>query len=58
MLKGRPLQARDIIDGFRLDEHSEPGGMADFWRVSHAGISLPLIVRFRCCAVASTRSTS
>jgi nucleotide-binding universal stress UspA family protein len=45
LLKGRPLQAGDIIDGFRLDEQFEPGGMADFWRVSHAGISLPLIMK-------------
>jgi nucleotide-binding universal stress UspA family protein len=39
------LQAGDVIDGFRLDEQLEPGGMADFWRVSHAGISLPLIMK-------------
>ena len=45
MLKGRPLQVGDIIDGFRLDEQLEPGGMADFWRVSHAGVSLPLIMK-------------
>ena len=45
LLKGRPLQAGDIIDGFRLDEQLEPGGMAEFWRVSHAGITLPLIMK-------------
>jgi nucleotide-binding universal stress UspA family protein len=45
LLKGRPLQAGDIIDGFRLDKKLEPGGMAEFWRVSHAGISLPLIMK-------------
>lgn len=45
MLNGRPLQVGDVIDGFRLDEQLEPGGMADFWRVSHAGLKIPLIMK-------------
>ena len=45
MLDGRPLQAGDTIDGFRLDEQLELGGMADFWRISRAGINLPLIMK-------------
>ena len=39
------LQVGDVFDGFRLDEQLEPGGMADFWRVSKPGISLPLIMK-------------
>lgn len=34
-----------MIDGFRLDRRLEAGGMADFWRVSHEGVSLPLIMK-------------
>jgi nucleotide-binding universal stress UspA family protein len=45
LLNGRPLQIGDVIDGFRLDEQLESGGMADFWRVSQAGISFPLIMK-------------
>jgi nucleotide-binding universal stress UspA family protein len=45
VLHGRPLQVGDVIDGYRLDEQLEPGGMADFWRVSKAGIGLPLIMK-------------
>jgi nucleotide-binding universal stress UspA family protein len=45
LLNGRPLQVGDAIDGFRLDERLESGGMADFWRVSHAGLSVPLIMK-------------
>lgn len=45
MLHGRALQVGDVIDGYRLDEQLEPGGMADFWRVSKPGIDLPLIMK-------------
>jgi nucleotide-binding universal stress UspA family protein len=45
VLNGRPIQPGDVIDGYRLDEQLEPGGMADFWRVSKAGIGLPLIMK-------------
>jgi eukaryotic-like serine/threonine-protein kinase len=45
LLHGRPLQVGDTIDGFRLDEQLESGGMADFWRVSRSGINLPLIMK-------------
>lgn len=45
MLNGRPLQVGDVIDGFRLDEQLDSGGMADFWRVTHAGVRLPLIMK-------------
>lgn len=45
MLNGRSLAPGDTIDGFRLDRQLEPGGMADFWRVSHEGIALPLIMK-------------
>ncbi|MEZ5787523.1 MAG: bifunctional serine/threonine-protein kinase/universal stress protein [Xanthobacteraceae bacterium] len=45
MLHGRPLEVGDVIDGYRLDEQLEPGGMADFWRVSKTGIGLPLIMK-------------
>ncbi len=45
MLNGRSLVPGDTIDGFRLDRQLESGGMADFWRVSHTGIALPLIMK-------------
>lgn len=39
------LTAGQTIDGFHLDQALEPGGMANFWRVSHDGIDLPLVMK-------------
>jgi len=41
----RSLAAGQVIDGFRLEQQLDPGGMADFWRVSHDGEALPLIMK-------------
>ena len=42
-----PLQAGQVIDGFRLEERTHEGGMAHLWRVTRAdgGDSLPLIMK-------------
>lgn len=42
-----PLQAGQVIDGFRLEERTHQGGMASLWRVVHVdGIAeLPLIMK-------------
>jgi serine/threonine protein kinase len=42
-----PLQAGQVIDGFRLEERTHQGGMAALWRVVHVdGIAeLPLIMK-------------
>jgi eukaryotic-like serine/threonine-protein kinase len=43
---GKPLEAGQIIDGFRLDEQLHRGGMAVLWRVSHPEHGrLPLIMK-------------
>jgi len=41
----RRLERGEVIDGFRLDAPLEPGGMANFWRVSRADIAMPLIMK-------------
>src|SRR5215468_295069 len=41
----RRLERGEVIDGFRLDEALDPGGMANFWRVSRADIAMPLIMK-------------
>ncbi|HEX3138802.1 MAG TPA: protein kinase, partial [Rhizobacter sp.] len=52
-----PLQAGEVVDGFRLDKHLHQGGMAQIWQVvaaegdSHSGLPphggdpLPLIMK-------------
>ena len=30
----RPLQAGQVIDGYRLDKHLHQGGMAQLWQVT------------------------
>jgi eukaryotic-like serine/threonine-protein kinase len=41
----RDLQAGQIIDGFRLVEPLESGGMASFWRVTRDGDDPPMVMR-------------
>jgi eukaryotic-like serine/threonine-protein kinase len=41
----RDLQAGQTIDGFRLVEPLEPGGMAHFWRVTRDGNDLPMLMK-------------
>ncbi|HEY6383134.1 MAG TPA: hypothetical protein VIY07_15175 [Pseudolabrys sp.] len=41
----RDLQAGQIIDGFRLVEPLESGGMASFWRVTRDGIDTPMVMK-------------
>ncbi len=44
----RPLQAGQVIDGFRLDKHLHQGGMAQLWQVSREDGSdsdAPLIMK-------------
>jgi eukaryotic-like serine/threonine-protein kinase len=38
-------QPGDIIDGFRLVEPLQSGGMANFWRVSRDGIDMPMVMK-------------
>ena len=40
----RDLQAGQIIDGFRLVDPLESGGMASFWRVTRDGIDTPMVM--------------
>jgi nucleotide-binding universal stress UspA family protein len=43
----RPLQAGQIIDGFRLDKHLHQGGMAQLWQVTalDSADPMPLIMK-------------
>jgi serine/threonine protein kinase len=41
----RDLQAGQIIDGFRLVEPLESGGMASFWRVTRDGDDPPMVMK-------------
>jgi eukaryotic-like serine/threonine-protein kinase len=41
----RDLQAGQIIDGFRLVEPLESGGMASFWRVIRDGNGSPMVMK-------------
>jgi eukaryotic-like serine/threonine-protein kinase len=34
-----------VIDGFRLDRQLDPGGMANFWRVSRADIDMSMVMK-------------
>ena len=39
------LEAGQVIDGFRLVDPLESGGMASFWRVTRAGDDLPMLMK-------------
>jgi serine/threonine protein kinase len=41
----RKLEAGNVIDGFRLIEPLQSGGMASFWRVSREGTDLPMLMK-------------
>ncbi len=41
----RELKAGQVIDGFRLIEPLESGGMASFWRVARDGNDLPMLMK-------------
>jgi eukaryotic-like serine/threonine-protein kinase len=41
----RALEAGQLIDGFRLIEPLQSGGMASFWRVARAGDDLPMVMK-------------
>ena len=41
----RMLAAGQVIDGFHLVEPMQAGGMASFWRVTRAGIDLPMVMK-------------
>jgi eukaryotic-like serine/threonine-protein kinase len=45
--RNRPLEPGQVIDGFRLEERSHQGGMAQLWRVTRLGSDdpLPLIMK-------------
>ena len=40
-----PFAAGEVIDGFRLEAPLDPGGMANFWRVSRADIDMPMVMK-------------
>jgi eukaryotic-like serine/threonine-protein kinase len=40
-----PFAAGEVIDGFRLDQPLDPGGMANFWRVTRADIDMPMVMK-------------
>ena len=39
------LEPGQMIDGFRLEEPLNPGGMANVWRVTRADTALPLVMK-------------
>lgn len=41
----RKLEAGNVIDGFRLVEPLQSGGMASFWRVTREGTDLPMLMK-------------
>src|ERR1700739_30951 len=40
-----PFAVGKVIEGFRLDLPLDPGGMANFWRVSRADIEMPMVMK-------------
>ena len=44
-MKARQLEAGQVIDGFRLVEPLQPGGMASLWRVARDGDNLPMLMK-------------
>src|SRR6266542_34532 len=40
-----PLEIGQVIDGFRLEQPLDPGGMASFWRVSRPGTDMPMVMK-------------
>jgi eukaryotic-like serine/threonine-protein kinase len=44
-MTARQLEAGQVIDGFRLVEPLQPGGMASFWRVTRDGNNLPMVMK-------------
>ena len=41
----RKLEAGQLVDGFRLVEPLQAGGMANFWRVTRGGGDLPMLMK-------------
>jgi nucleotide-binding universal stress UspA family protein len=41
----RGLAAGQVVDGFRLEERLHRGGLGAVWRVSKAGIDLPIVMK-------------
>jgi len=41
----RTLEAGQTVDGFRLIEPMQAGGMASFWRVTREGNDLPMVMK-------------
>ena len=41
----RRLEPGQIIDGFRLEQRLNPGGMSDLWRVTRAGAAMPMVMK-------------
>ena len=41
----RDLEAGQIFDGFRLEAPLNPGGMANLWRVTREGDTLPMVMK-------------
>lgn len=39
------LEVGQVVGGFRLDAPMEPGGMAQFWRVSREGVDFPMVMK-------------
>src|SRR5215470_2757778 len=40
-----PFATGAVIEGFRLDVQLDPGGMANFWRVTRADIDFPMVMK-------------
>ena len=40
-----PFATGAVIEGFRLDAQLDPGGMANFWRVSRADFDFPMVMK-------------
>ena len=40
-----PFAVGQAIGGFQLQEQLAPGGMANFWRVSHGDIDMPMVMK-------------
>jgi nucleotide-binding universal stress UspA family protein len=44
-LDPRSLQAGQVVDGFRLVERLQSGGMASFWRVAREDNAMPMVMK-------------
>ena len=44
-MNAKRLETGQVIDGFTLEGPLDPGGMANFWRVTRPGTEMPMVMK-------------